>query len=200
MMMNDGGPRFKRSKLEFRIQRDTIYCGVLLFILCGVGAVGQSLWLGQLSAIPNVPFLFGLTDEYDQGTQGVITFFTFVIYLQSMIPLPLFVSQEFVKILQNHMMENDAEMYHDATDRRLACRAWNLSEDLGQIEYVFTDKTGTLTENVMTFRRCVVNGVDYSFDDSRLNSDGSVSILIKVDCTTFVSTLKTKQLLTRNFF
>lgn len=36
-----------------------------------------------------------------------------------------------------------------------------ISEDLGQIEFILTDKTGTLTENVMVFKRCCINGVYY---------------------------------------
>lgn len=42
------------------------------------------------------------------------------------------------------------------------CRALNIPEELGQVEYVFTDKTGTLTENQMVFQRCSINNVDYS--------------------------------------
>lgn len=40
-------------------------------------------------------------------------------------------------------------------------KTWNISDDLGQIEYIFSDKTGTLTQNVMEFKRCSVNGVPY---------------------------------------
>lgn len=40
-------------------------------------------------------------------------------------------------------------------------RAWNICDDLGQIEYIFSDKTGTLTCNVMELRKCSINGVVY---------------------------------------
>ena len=40
-------------------------------------------------------------------------------------------------------------------------KTWNISDDLGQIEYVFSDKTGTLTQNVMEFKKCSVHGVPF---------------------------------------
>lgn len=48
---------------------------------------------------------------------------------------------------------------------------YDTMQDLGQIEYVFTDKTGTLTENRMLFRRCAIFGQDYYFEDSRLEQE-----------------------------
>ena len=55
----------------------------------------------------------------------------------------------------------DIDMYYEPLDRPFECRALNINEDLGQIEHVFSDKTGTLTENQMVFRCCTVNGTNY---------------------------------------
>ena len=52
-------------------------------------------------------------------------------------------------------------MYHPETDTPCVAKTWNISDDLGQIEYIFSDKTGTLTQNVMEYRKCTINGVKY---------------------------------------
>jgi phospholipid-translocating ATPase len=52
-------------------------------------------------------------------------------------------------------------MYYTDRDQRAVPRSWNIADDLGQIQYIFSDKTGTLTRNVMEFRRCSINGKIY---------------------------------------
>lgn len=49
-------------------------------------------------------------------------------------------------------MANDLDMYDEDSDKPLLCRTLNIPEELGQIQYVLSDKTGTLTENKMIFR------------------------------------------------
>ena len=60
------------------------------------------------------------------------------------------------------MIHNSVDLYDPHSDKRTECRAMNITENLGQIQYIFSDKTGTLTENRMIFRRCTIAGVDYN--------------------------------------
>ncbi|KAH8874907.1 putative phospholipid-transporting ATPase VD [Schistosoma japonicum] len=156
--LNNSGVRFKRSKLERQINMDIIWCVLILVGVCFSSAV----WHQNL---PGDDVLFVTLDRNSSTSspayQGFLNFWRFVIIFQTIIPLPLYVTIEFVKMHQVWHMNNDLQLYDSKLDRRIEIRAFNIPEDLGQIEYVFTDKTGTLTENKMKFQRASINGNDY---------------------------------------
>ena len=91
---------------------------------------------------------------------------SFIILFNTMIPLSLYVSLEIVKLCQMFLL-NDIEMYDEATDTPLEARTSTINEELGQVSYIFTDKTGTLTNNVMRFRKMSVAGIGWYHDADR---------------------------------
>lgn len=136
----------------------------MLLILCVVGAVGCKMWLSSFEQFP-VPYLpFDVNPDYE----GLLIFWTYIIILQVMIPLSLYVTIELCKILQVFHIHNNMDLFDSDTNKKTECRAMNITEELGQVQHIFSDKTGTLTENKMLFRRCVVNGIDYNHPPSEL--------------------------------
>lgn len=72
------------------------------------------------------------------------------------------VTMEIVKFVQSVMIDNDLDIYYAKTDTPAVARSSSLIEELGQVEYVFSDKTGTLTCNEMEFKECSIAGLSYA--------------------------------------
>ncbi|RVX09289.1 Phospholipid-transporting ATPase 2 [Vitis vinifera] len=78
-----------------------------------------------------------------------------------MIPISIKVSLDLVKSLYAKFIDWDNQMIDQETSTPSHATNTAISEDLGQVEYILTDKTGTLTENIMIFRRCCIGGIFY---------------------------------------
>nr|XP_048328827.1 probable phospholipid-transporting ATPase 8 isoform X2 [Ziziphus jujuba var. spinosa] len=78
-----------------------------------------------------------------------------------LIPISLYVSIEMVKVLQSIFIDHDQDMYYEETDKPAYARTSNLNEELGLVEMILSDKTGTLTSNSMEFVKCSIAGTAY---------------------------------------
>lgn len=98
---------------------------------------------------------------------------TFIILYNNLIPISLIVTMEVVKFQQAQFINWDLDMYYAKTDTPALCRTSSLVEELGQIEYVFSDKTGTLTCNEMEFKMCSIAGTAYAdvVDESKKDTE-----------------------------
>ncbi|RWW43184.1 hypothetical protein BHE74_00051179 [Ensete ventricosum] len=172
VMLNSSGAPSKRSRLEAHMNREVILLAVALVALCVIVTVLAGVWLAnhhdELNDLPyyrKEDYSKRETDTYNYygvGWETVFSFFKSVILFQVMIPIALYISMELVRLGQAFFMIKDKNMFDEASKTSFQCRALNINEDLGQIKYVFSDKTGTLTENKMEFRCASVGGVDYS--------------------------------------
>ena len=159
IMMNAGITPSKRSRITRELNWNVIYNFIVLVLMCLVSGLVQGIaWGKDDSSISWFEFgSVGGTPALD----GFITFWAALILFQNMVPIALYISIEIIKTLQAFFIYSDTEMYYEKLDYPCTPKSWNISDDLGQIEYIFSDKTGTLTQNVMEFKKATINGIPY---------------------------------------
>jgi magnesium-transporting ATPase (P-type) len=78
-----------------------------------------------------------------------------------MIPISLYVIIEMLKLGQASIISKDVDLYCREDGNFSTCRNSDLIEEMGQVEFIFSDKTGTLTQNKMEFKKITVDGIVY---------------------------------------
>ncbi|KAJ1799937.1 hypothetical protein LPJ59_001476 [Coemansia sp. RSA 2399] len=157
IVLNSGPTPFKRSRIERKMNTQVMLSFGIVFVLSFIVALVGGLKYTK----PEHRFSLYVDTSMSPGLYGFALFWSAMIMLQNIIPIALYVSIEFVKSWHAYWIYQDKNMYYEPTNQRCAARNWNISDDLGQVSYIFSDKTGTLTRNVMDFRMCSVNGKIY---------------------------------------
>jgi phospholipid-translocating ATPase len=143
----------------------------LLAVMCLICAIGDH-FAEQYYFARSAPWEYGAVLKDDNPSiNGAVSFANGMITFQNIVPISLYISIEFVRLAQAGFIWGDDDIRYEPPDggepRRTSAKSWNLSDDLGQIEYIFSDKTGTLTQNAMLFRRCTIGGNVYKGDDDK---------------------------------
>ncbi|KAK6464682.1 aminophospholipid translocase and ATPase [Scheffersomyces coipomensis] len=159
IMLNSGITPTKSSKIAHELNLSVIINFIVLFVLCFVSGLINGLFYTKT----NVSRLYFEFQAYGStpAINGVIGFVVSLIIYQALVPISLYISVEIIKTLQAFFIFSDRKMYYEKLDFPCTPKTWNISDDLGQIEYIFSDKTGTLTQNVMEFKKCTINGKSY---------------------------------------
>uniref|UniRef100_A0A672RY88 Phospholipid-transporting ATPase n=1 Tax=Sinocyclocheilus grahami TaxID=75366 RepID=A0A672RY88_SINGR len=158
IMRNGGKTRFKRTLIDKLMNYMVYTIFVLLVLLCAGLAIGHTYWYESIGS--KAWYLYdGL--NYSSSYRGFLSFWGYIIILNTMVPISLYVSVEVIRLGQSKFINWDLQMYYADKDTPAKARTTTLNEQLGQIEYIFSDKTGTLTQNIMAFKKCTIRGRTY---------------------------------------
>ncbi|NWX90245.1 AT8B1 ATPase, partial [Nothoprocta pentlandii] len=158
IMKNSGKTRFKRTQID-SLMNYMVYTIFVFLILLSAGlAIGHTYWEQQIG---NSSWYLYDGEDYSPPYRGFLNFWGYIIVLNAMVPISLYVSVEVIRLGQSYFIDWDLQMYYPEKDTPAKARTTKLNEQLGQIHYIFSDKTGTLTQNIMAFKKCCINGQRY---------------------------------------
>ena len=123
--------------------------------------------LGQLTILLPTIFSFEWAIGFSfSRLEPSFNLFYLLVSFRNFVPISLLVTLEMVKFIQGIFISKDKEM-KSSDNESVAVQSSNLNEELGQVEYIFSDKTGTLTCNIMEFRKISINGISFGDDGSQ---------------------------------
>ena len=159
IILNSKKPRLKMSKVEKTLNYFLLIVFVFLMLCCVVCSI-----LHHFFYITHKNFYDNYILITDTPTiESFICFFTYFLLLNTLIPISLIVSMEIIKMIQGIFISWDILLY--SKERRTFCGVKSVSiiEELGNVNFIFSDKTGTLTKNQLEFKYCIIDSKFYQY-------------------------------------
>uniref|UniRef100_A0A452RGQ7 Phospholipid-transporting ATPase n=1 Tax=Ursus americanus TaxID=9643 RepID=A0A452RGQ7_URSAM len=160
LMQNSGRTKFKRTSID-RLM-NTLVLWIFGFLVCMgvILAIGNAIWEHEVGT------RFQAYLPWDEAVDsaffsGFLSFWSYIIILNTVVPISLYVSVEVIRLGHSYFINWDKKMFCVKRRTPAEARTTTLNEELGQVEYVFSDKTGTLTQNIMVFNKCSISGRSY---------------------------------------
>lgn len=158
IMLNSANSRFKMTKMEHTMNNLILLLLMLQFALIVSSIVGYVLWNNMYK----LKFEKFITYKFDIPLETILMCFSYFLIYNTLLPISLMVTIEIAKVFQTYFIGEDKEMYNKEKEKGCKVMTRSINEELGQIEYVFTDKTGTLTCNVMVLKYLTIGQETYT--------------------------------------
>ncbi|XP_039126290.1 putative phospholipid-transporting ATPase 9 [Dioscorea cayenensis subsp. rotundata] len=168
VMQNATKPPSKRSKIERKMDKIISLLLSALVLISLIGSIFFAITTSNDIKDGKIKRWYLRPDDtsiyFDPKEDVIAAMFhllTAMMLYGYFIPISLYVSIEMVKVLQVIFINQDREMYYEESDKPAHARTSNLNEELGQVDTILSDKTGTLTCNSMEFIKCSIAGTAY---------------------------------------
>ena len=163
IILNSRKARLKISHVEIKMNHCLIGMFCFILIICIIYSYNHyTLYKKNKNYYKN----FVPLDKDDITMDCFINFFTYFLLLNTLIPISLIVSIEIIKMAQGLFIHWDTKLYSKKRHCLCKARTVSINEELGKVNFIFSDKTGTLTQNKLTFKYCIINKQLYKAFDS----------------------------------
>uniref|UniRef100_A0A8C9UMK0 Phospholipid-transporting ATPase n=1 Tax=Spermophilus dauricus TaxID=99837 RepID=A0A8C9UMK0_SPEDA len=149
IMKNCGKIHLKRTKLDLFMNKLVVLIFLSLVVVSLCLALGFSF---KVRDFREKHYYLWAMHTRSMFMESFLNFWSFLILLSVMVPMAMFIQAEFIHLGNSIFINWDVQMYHEPQDTPAKARSTSLNDQLGQVQYIFSDKTGTLTQNIMTFK------------------------------------------------
>ena len=159
IILNSKKPRLKMSKVEKKLNYYLFFVFIFLLLCCIICSIIHRFdYLSHKKFYDNFIFI-----SSSPTTESFIIFFTYFLLLNTLIPISLIVSTEIIKMIQGIFISWDILLYSKWRKTFCSAKSVSIIEELGNVNFIFSDKTGTLTKNQLQFKYCIINNNFYKY-------------------------------------
>ncbi|TTK63268.1 Phospholipid-transporting ATPase IK [Bagarius yarrelli] len=159
ILRNCGTSKIKKTRVEKFLNKVVGLIVISMLIIALLLAVGCGIFEHSVSS--NIEVLSAIGGNFSAAYWGFLTFWGYIVLLSPAMPIALYITFELIHVVQCFLIGWDIKMYWEKSNSPAQAKTKCLTEELGQVGHLLTDKTGTLTQNHLLFRQCCIGGQIY---------------------------------------
>ena len=162
IMLNSVDQKTKMSRMDCKMNDYILVIFLIQNVLCLFCGIVSTLWheenQNHVFYLQYMSFKYINTQPRQFIKHILMRFGNWILLFTNFVPISLLVTLEMIKFGQGIVIQQDKKMNQELNT---IVNSSSLNEELGQLDIIFSDKTGTLTANQMQFRSIYVNNMNY---------------------------------------